>query len=123
MGSWVFLELRLWDFAHRRPRFFCRRNEQREQRVVSYGSCRASIYGDMMPRNPAVTDLAAFIVTVQILPDAVSHPLHPVNTERGPGVAVSVTVVPLTYDSEQSLPQLMPAGLELTVPAPMSPDF
>jgi hypothetical protein len=43
-----------------------------------------------------VTDFAAFIVTVHILPEDVSHPLQPVNTERGPGVAVRVTIVPLT---------------------------
>jgi hypothetical protein len=33
-------------------------------------------------------------------------------------VTVSVTRVPLTYASEQSAPQLIPAGLDVTVPDP-----
>jgi len=59
---------------------------------------------------------------VQLLPEVLSHPLHPVKTVSIPGVAVSVTVVPLMNDAEQLLPQLMPAGLDVTVPLPR-PDF
>ena len=33
-------------------------------------------------------------------------------------MAVRVTVVPLTYDSVQSLPQSIPAGLDVTTPLP-----
>jgi len=44
----------------------------------------------------AVTDLAAFILTVQVLPEAMSQPVHPPKPESIPGVAVRVTVVPLT---------------------------
>jgi hypothetical protein len=69
-----------------------------------------------------VTDFAAFITTVQDIPDVESHPVQPVNTVRDPGVAVRVTVVPSTNDAEHDDPQLIPAGLEVTVPLPM-PDF
>jgi hypothetical protein len=47
-----------------------------------------------IPRNLAVTDLAAFIITVQRAPAGVSHPLHPVKMEPRAGLAVSVTVAP-----------------------------
>jgi len=43
-----------------------------------------------------VTDLAASMVTVQLVPEAVSHPLQPVKMERKAGVAVRVTTVPLS---------------------------
>jgi hypothetical protein len=42
----------------------------------------------------AVTVLAAFMVTVQVAPDAVSHPVQPVWTDPAAAVAVSVTTVP-----------------------------
>ncbi len=75
-----------------------------------------------MPRSlkSAVTDLAEIMSTVQVLPETLSHPLHPPKPESKSGVAVRVTVVPLTYVAEQVLPQLMPAGLEVTVPPPRS---
>ncbi len=44
--------------------------------------------------NPAVTDLAAVIDTVQEVAIPVHEPPHPVNTESSPGAAVSVTDVP-----------------------------
>jgi hypothetical protein len=44
----------------------------------------------------AVTDLAAFIVTVQVAPETVSHPLQPVCVDPVAGVAVRVTTVPLS---------------------------
>jgi hypothetical protein len=62
------------------------------------------------------------MLTVQVLPDVVSHPLQPVNSVSGPGWAVNVTVVPLMKDAAQLLPQLIPAGLDVTVPDPR-PDF
>jgi len=51
-----------------------------------------------MPRSlkSAVTDLAEVISTVQVLPETLSHPLHPPKPESKSGVAVRVTVVPLT---------------------------
>src|SRR4029077_1010004 len=38
------------------------------------------------------------------------------------GAAVRVTAVPLAKDAEQTVPQLIPAGLEVTPPVPV-PDF
>src|SRR5437867_1143788 len=46
-------------------------------------------------------------------------PLQPVNVEPVAGVAVSVTLVPLSKEAEQVAPQSIPAGLEVTVPLPV----
>src|SRR4051812_25092157 len=70
----------------------------------------------------AVTDVAAFMLTLHDAPETVSPPFHPLNTDSIPGVAVSVTIVPLSYTAEQFEPQLIPSGLEVTAPLPM-PDF
>ena len=48
-----------------------------------------------MPRKLAVTDRAALMVTVQVVPEAVSQPLQPVKVDPPAVVAVRVTVVPL----------------------------
>jgi len=64
----------------------------------------------------AVTALAAVMLTVQVLAAPVQAPLHPANREPAAGEAVRVTDVPLSYDSEQSLPQVMPTGDDVTVP-------
>jgi hypothetical protein len=45
------------------------------------------------------------------------HP-PPVHPEKFAPVAVRVTTVPLLEEAEQELPQLIPAGTEVTVPAP-----
>ena len=50
----------------------------------------------MMPMKLAETDFAALMVTVQVEPDVESHPVQPVKIDNGPGVAVSVTTVPLS---------------------------
>jgi hypothetical protein len=68
----------------------------------------------------AVTVFAAFMVTVQLVPFAVSQPFQPVKMERKPGVAVSVTTVPLLKSTEQVDPQSIPAGLDVTVPPTMT---
>src|SRR5437016_5723315 len=68
--------------------------------------------------KPAVTDFVALTVTVHVVPETESHPLQPAKTESLAALAVSVTTVPLAYASEQSVPQLMPGGLEVTVPVP-----
>jgi phage tail protein X len=67
--------------------------------------------------NVAVTELAAFIVTVQA-PVPVQAPLQPVKVAPAAGVAVSVTAVPAANDAEHVVPQLMPAGVLVTVPGP-----
>ncbi len=46
-------------------------------------------------------------------------PDQPAKTEPEAGVAVSVTAVPLLRVVEQALPQLIPAGLLVTVPLPV----
>jgi hypothetical protein len=44
----------------------------------------------------AVTDLAALMFTVQVMPETASQPSQPVKMERRFGLAVRVTTVPLT---------------------------
>ena len=66
-----------------------------------------------------MTVFAAFMVTVQVIPFAVSHPFQPVKMERKPGVAVSVTTVPLLKSTEHVDPQSIPAGLDVTVWDPL----
>lgn len=56
----------------------------------------------------------SFIVTVEPQP----VPLQPEKEEPVAGVAVRITDELYVYDSEQSVPQEMPAGFEVTVPAP-----
>jgi len=66
--------------------------------------------------NVAVQVVLVFIVTeplLQPLPD------QPAKVEPKAGVAVKVTAVPLLRVAEQLLPQLMPAGLLVTVPLPV----
>ncbi len=66
-----------------------------------------------------MTERAALIVTVRV-PSAfvVPSPLHPLKVEPAAGLAVSVTLVPWSKLAEQVEPQLMPAGLLVTVPLP-----
>jgi hypothetical protein len=67
----------------------------------------------------AVTDVLAFTVSIQTPVPVQTPPLQPVKTESADGVAVRVTIVPSLKNSEQSLPQLIPAGLLITVPLPL----
>ncbi|HEX4566684.1 MAG TPA: hypothetical protein VH138_08620 [Vicinamibacterales bacterium] len=71
------------------------------------------------PRKDAFTVLLAVTSTVQVLPFTESHPVHPMKTEPSDGVAVRVTVVLITKVPEQLVPQLTPAGLDVTVPLPI----
>jgi hypothetical protein len=66
----------------------------------------------------AVTLLAASSVTVQV-PVPLQAPLQPENVERQAGLAVRVTAVFALYEVPQVLPQLMPAGIDVTVPPPV----
>ncbi len=65
--------------------------------------------------NVAVTALFAFIVTVHA-PVPVHAPLQSANTPFPTTRAVSVTAAPLLNTLLQVVPQLMPAGLLVTVP-------
>lgn len=58
------------------------------------------------------------IATTQVVEVPAHAPDHPVNREPVAAAAVRVTEVPLTNDAEHVGPQLMPAGLEVTVPVP-----
>src|SRR5262247_4237572 len=71
--------------------------------------------------NVAVTDAAAFIVTVQP-PAPKQPPLHPVKPESASGVTVKVTTVPLANAALQLEPQEIPAGVLVMVPVPV-PDL
>jgi hypothetical protein len=62
------------------------------------------------------------MVTVQAVPETESQPLQPTKIDRIPvGVAVSVTGEPLLKAAEQVPPQLIPDGLEVTVPLARRP--
>jgi hypothetical protein len=66
----------------------------------------------------AVTVVAALRVTVQAAVPEQPPPLQPLKVEPVAGVAVSVTAVPLAKPAEHVVPQVIPAGLLVTVPAP-----
>jgi hypothetical protein len=69
---------------------------------------------------PTVTPAAPSVI-VQVLALPEHDPLQPVKTKPDAGVAVSVTAVPLANEMLQPLdplPQLIPAGFEVTVPPP-----
>jgi len=68
--------------------------------------------------NAAVTEVSALTVTTHV-PVPVQAPLQPANAEPVAGAAVRVTAVPAVKDFEQVVPQLIPAGLLVTVPEPV----
>jgi len=68
--------------------------------------------------NVAVTLRAAVIDVVQV-PVPVHAPLQPANVEPLAATAVRVTEVPEAKFAVQVVPQLMPAGDDVTVPAPV----
>src|SRR6058998_576540 len=78
--------------------------------TVSVKVCRVKV---------AVTVVAALRVTVQAPGPEQPPPLQPVKVEPAAGAAVSVTAVPLAKLAAQVAPQVMPAGLLVTVPAPV----
>ena len=67
----------------------------------------------------AVTDCAWLIKIVQVVAVPVQAPDQLVNVEPADGTAVKVTDVPLLKFAEHVLPQLIPAGLLVTVPVPV----
>ena len=66
----------------------------------------------------AVTERAVVIVTVHA-PVPEQAPPQPVKVEPVEAAGVRVTMVLKGYDSEQSEPQAMPAGVLVTVPVPV----
>ena len=67
----------------------------------------------------AVTVVAAESVTTHVPVPLHPPPLQPVKVEPAAGLAVRVTAVPLAKLAEQVAPQLIPAGLLVTVPLPV----
>src|SRR5262249_41069596 len=68
---------------------------------VSVKDCSAKV---------AVTDCAAFTVTVQVLTVPVQPPLQPVKVEPAAGVAVKVTAGPIVKGGGQGAPPENPVG-------------
>src|SRR4029450_12511825 len=68
--------------------------------------------------NVAVTARAWVIVTAQVPVPVQTPPLQPVKVEPAVAVAVKVTAVPGGGDTGHVAPQLMPAGVLVTVPLP-----
>src|SRR3989442_907034 len=75
--------------------------------------------GGVMSVNVAVTVVAALRVTGQAPGPEQPPPVQPLKVEPAAGAAVSVTAVPLAKLAAQVAPQVMPAGLLVTVPAPV----
>ncbi len=72
----------------------------------------------MIVLNVAVTFCAWVMVTVHA-PVPLHGPLQPANVEPALAAAVNVTEVPLAKLAVQVVPQLMPAGVLVTVPLPV----
>jgi hypothetical protein len=70
--------------------------------------------------NVAVTFFAASMISVQVTALPLHAPDQPPNWEPGFAAAVSVTDEFRTSPSLQSIPQLMPAGLDETAPLPLT---
>ena len=66
----------------------------------------------------AVTDRFALMTTTQVEVPLHPLPLHPPKLDPAVGAAVNVTVVPLVNVAIHVAPQLIPAGLLVTVPSP-----
>src|SRR5436309_1034054 len=70
----------------------------------------------------AVTVVSAVTLIVHAAVPEQPPPVQPVNVEPPAGVAVSMIVSPLATISEQVAPQLIPIGIDSTVPVP-APDL
>jgi hypothetical protein len=65
-----------------------------------------------------LTERFALIVTVHVPFPEQPLPLQPAKVEPVAALAVSVTELPFAKPAEQVAPQLIPAGLDVTVPVP-----
>jgi hypothetical protein len=65
----------------------------------------------------AVTAVAALTVTVQVVAAPLQAPPQPANWAPASGVAISVTIVSRANAALHVVPQLMPPGFEVIVPA------
>jgi hypothetical protein len=80
---------------------------------------RRTVNVDGARLNVAVTVVFAFNTTAQVPVPLHPPPDQPANTEPEIGVAVSVTVEPVLNEAAHVVPQLMPAGTEVTMPDPV----
>ncbi|MBI1766860.1 MAG: hypothetical protein HYR67_00620 [Bacteroidetes bacterium] len=71
--------------------------------------------------NKGLTVVLAAKLTTQVPVPGQPPPLQPVKIEPVAGFAVNVTAVPLGKEVAQMTGQLIPAGLEMTVPLPVPP--
>lgn len=78
--------------------------------------------GDLVSAAVTVTFFGPFIVTTQVWPDVKSQPVQPLTVLPETNEAVKVTTVPWAYSWVQSVPQLIPKGLDLIVVTPV-PDL
>jgi hypothetical protein len=70
--------------------------------------------------NVATTAFSPGAITVVQVPVPVHPPpLQPANIDPDDGVAVSVTILPVGNEALQLFPQLIPAGVLVTVPVPV----
>src|SRR3989442_1223114 len=83
---------------------------------VPVGSRSPDVASVKTIENVAVTERLSFIVTVHVVVVPLQAPLQPLKRAWVPGVAVSVTVVPVLKLAEQIDPQVIPAGLLIAVP-------
>jgi hypothetical protein len=79
---------------------------------------RLTVTGCATREKDAVTFFAAFTTNAQP-PVPLQAPLQPVNVEPAAGVALRPTLVPLAKLALQVEPQLIPPGLEATIPEPV----
>jgi hypothetical protein len=70
--------------------------------------------------NEAATDVVPVIVKVHVAEPVQPAPVHPAKKAPAPGMAVSVICVPGWKGAVQAEPQLIPAGLLVIVPLPLT---
>jgi len=85
--------------------------------VPAPGPARLVLSVGPLSLNVAVTE-ALLVKLNEQAPIPLHAPDHPVNVDPAFGVAVSVTEVPVLNSALHTVPQLMPAGLLVTVPLP-----
>ena len=81
------------------------------------GGFVTTVTGNVCTLNVAVTDSAAFIVTMQ-LPTPVHAPLHPANVDPEFATCVNVTACPPLKSAVHVLGHKIPDGVLVTVPPP-----